>query len=278
MVAECRTSYKKSTPIGAARFVWLQFALWLPACLILAVLVAWAAVVAQSYHFAPLVLFPLLVGVGLGALIVSIVRLGQVGNRPTVLAGTILAAAVAIAGQHYIGYLTTYHRIFEEVKSSQPVEQGLSELVESWTPGFAEFMLRQATRGRPLPGSYVAFGWIAWLTWAIDGLLVLAAVLAIVVPAMRLPYCNRCRSWYRVTRSGRIDVHIARRLAEVAEVCTDNHATSARYRLLNCNRGCDQTEFVLSWDESPGGTSTVRVWLDTVSRNRIIQVLDESKQ
>jgi hypothetical protein len=111
-----------------------------------------------------------------------------------------------------------------------------------------------------------------------DGLLVLLAALAMVVPATWQPYCDRCRSWYRITRSGRIDVATARRLAEAAGLDTSEHPVSARYRLLNCNGGCGPTEFELSWDESPGGTSVGRAWIDTESGNWIAQVLNEAKK
>ena len=83
-----------SCPLGGGRFVWRGFVLWVPACFVLGILVAWAAVAAEE-KFAPLIVFPLLVGVGLGALSVGLLRLGQVGNRPTVLLGTVLAASAA---------------------------------------------------------------------------------------------------------------------------------------------------------------------------------------
>lgn len=237
-------------------------------------LVGWVAVVAQTY-FAPLVIFPLLVGIGLGAMMVGLMRFGQVGNRPTIVLGAVAAALVTVASQHYFAYLRVYDRPRHQIKTRRATEQQLSESTKWWIPSFAEFMRGQAARGRPLPLGYVAEGWAAWTTWAVEGLLVLAAAQAMVIPAMRQPYCNRCRSWYRVIRSGRIDVSTARRLAELAEVAAAERPLAARYRLLSCNGGCGLTCFDLSWDESPGGTSSGRAWLDTDCRNRVSQVLDE---
>ena len=85
-------------------------------------------------------------------------------------------------------------------------------MVREVAPSFGQYVQAQAHRGRPLWSGYVAQGWVAWLSWAIDALLVVAAAVAVTIPAMRVPYCNRCRSWYRTIRSGRIDVLTAQAL------------------------------------------------------------------
>ena len=92
------------------------------------------------------------------------------------------------------------------------------EIQKELTPSFGKYMLAQARRGRPLPGGYIATGWEAWLTWAIDVLLTLAAAVAVTLPGIRVPYCNRCRTWYRTIRNGRIDVRTAQLLAEICHV------------------------------------------------------------
>ena len=268
-----------SVPAAGGRFQWRSLALWLPACLILGVPVAWAAVVAQGY-FAPVVLFPLLVGVGLGALVVGLIRLGHVGNRPTVLMGTLLAVLVTVAGQHYVTYLTVCRWPRQEVKTRRHAGRELSELVDVRIPSFGEFMRREAARGRPPLTDYVARRTVApttWALWAVDGLLVLLATLAMVVPAVRLPFCNRCRSWYRVIRSGRIDAETAGRLSELADVHGECPPNSARYRLLACNGGCGPTDFQLCWRRPRGPALSARAWLDDECRDRMIRLLDEAK-
>ncbi len=245
--------------------------------------IAWAADVGQSY-FAPLVIFPLLVGVGLGAVTVGMMRLAQVGNRPTIVLGTVLGAAVAVAGQHYLDYRTAYDRAERETEVYRQMKRAFPDGVQGQMPappeGLADFLHRQAAAGRPidLPQGRVHLeGWVVWLSWAIDGLLVLAAALALVIPATRQPYCNRCRSWYRVVRGGRIDAVTARAVALVASVAIVERAKAARFRLFDCNGGCGPIGFQLSWDESPRGTSTVRTWLDADRRDRIVQRLDTAK-
>ena len=269
-----------SGPVGGGRFAWRSCALWLPACVILGVGVAWTAVVAQGY-FAPFIIFPLLVGVGLGALIVGLMRFGQVGNRFTVLLGTLLAMAVTIVGQHYISYLMAYRWPWQEVTTRQHPGQDLSGLANVWIPSFPEFMRGQAARGRPPLTDYVgpaAVVSVTWALWAVDGLLVMAAALAMVVPAVRQPYCNRCRSWYRVIRSGRIDALTTTRLAELAHICLDEQPSSTRYRLLNCQEGCGATGFALFWQEPRGPAFSAQTWLDAECRDRMVQVLDEASE
>jgi len=236
---------------------------------------AWLAVVAEAF-FAPLVIFPLLVGVLLGFLLVAVVRLAQVGNRATVILGVVPAVALTVAGQHYLGYLKAYSESSGQIQKQGNSTADFGAVLKQFTPSFPEYMQRQAAVGRRLLPGYTARGWVAWLSWAVDGLLVLAAALALVIPAVLQPYCNRCRSWYRVVRSGRIDVPTARRLARLAGMPEGETPKGAGYRLLSCNAACGPTDFELNWREAGGGASTSRAWLDTDQRNRVAQVLDAS--
>ena len=280
MDTERAESRNTTVPTGGGPFVWWGFGLWMLAGPVLGAAVAWVATVAQSHlHFAPLVIFPLLVGVSLGAMLVGLMRISQLGNRPTILLATVLAAGVTVAAQHYIPYWTHRQQVEEDARARRDARQTLPEeargLIPEVSVSFVAFMRREATLGRALWPGYRVRGWAVWLTWVVDGLLVFAAAMAMVVPAMRLPYCNRCQSWYQVIRSGRIDVETARQLAQLAELPTVDEATVARYRLLSCHGGCGPTDFELSWQRPGGGTSCGQVWLDARCRNRIMEVLDE---
>jgi hypothetical protein len=237
---------------------------------------AWAANVAQGY-FAPWVIFPVLVGLGLGAMLVGLTRINQVGHRPTIVLAALLAALVAVAGQHYADYRAAYRRACQENEvyrlAVATFPQGIQGRVPAPPASFADYLLSQAAAGREI-GAYRATGWMVWLSWTLDGLLLPAAMLALMTPALRQPYCNRCRSWFRVVRSGRIDAATARQMAELAAVATVEKPVAARYRLLNCNAHCGPTGFELSWDESPRGTTTLRTWLAPDVRNRIHELLD----
>ena len=99
------TTAEQESPRGGGPFSLRGLAIWLPGCLILGILTARAAVDAQAY-FWPWLLFPFLVGLGLGGLLIGLMpRLGQVGHRPTLVLGILLAVFAAAAGQHYFCYL-----------------------------------------------------------------------------------------------------------------------------------------------------------------------------
>jgi len=236
---------------------------------------AWVAEETQSYA-APFILFPILVGVFAGLTIVGLARFAQMGHRPTIVLAVVLAAAVAVAGQHCFRYVSDYY--WRPVTAAADAEAGgedLSALARELAPSFGEYLQAQADRGRPLFGQYVAKGWAAWLTWAVDAMLTLAAAVTVTIPAFRLPYCNRCRTWYRTVRNGKIDVPTARRLAQTCGVDEIANLRSPRYRLSCCHTGCGPTYCELSWEEPNGSVDLVRVWLDAEQRNQVAAILDE---
>ena len=122
---------------------------------------------------------------------------------------------------------------------------------------------------------YIATGWTAWLTWAIDALLTLAAAMVVTLPAVRIPYCNRCGTWYRTIRNGKIDVPTAERLADTCGVEGIAGLHSPRYRLSCCQGGCSPTRFELSWEDPHGAVALVSTWLDNPTRNQIVAILDK---
>ena len=280
-----------ATPVDGGRFSWKGFLLALAAGVAVGLVWAWEADAVQVY-VAPFILFPILVGIFAGLTIVAVARFAQLGHRPTILAATVLAATVAALGQHYIGYLATYSRDFStaplaqasrflappdasEYLRRQAVAQNVRAISRELTPTFGEYLSAQAAHGRPLPWGYVAAGWAAWLTWAIDALLTLAAAVAVTIPAVRVPYCNRCGTWYRTIRNGKIDVPSAERLAETCGIEGIAGLRSPRYRLSCCQGGCSPTYCELSWEDSRGAVALVDMWLDSKRRNQIVAILDE---
>ena len=271
-------SAEQSGPSGGGGFSWRGMAIWLTGVLILGTLVARTAVYAQFY-FAPLVIFPLLVGVGLGGLLIGLMRLGQIGHRPTILFGTILAVLTAVIGQHYFCYLSACESDLKQPPLSDKVRQAFPELLaqrlQSQPDSFMEYMRRQANRGRPLLLVYNARGWVAWLSWIIDGLLVLAGAWAVLIPTALLPYCSRCQSWYRAIRSAHIPASAIKQIGRIAGVEPVEHIKSGRCRLICCHSGCGPTGCELSWEDTTGDTFFARVWLDSAQRNLVMQVLDQ---
>jgi hypothetical protein len=272
-------SAERAGPSGGGPFSWRGLAIWLPGGLMLGALAAWAAVDAQSY-FAPLFLFPLLVGVGLGAFLVGLLRVGQVGHRPTILLGTVLSVLTTLGGQHYFGFLAAQQRDSKQITLNEKVKQALPELAARLPTAppenFCQFMKQQAQHGRTIFNVIDARDGGAWALWTVEGLLTLAAALGVVIPAMRLPYCSRCRSWYRATRSARFPAAAVRRIAQVLDVETAESIKSGRCRLLSCASGCGPTGCELSWEDLEGNTFFAQVWLDPASRNEVVRVFDEA--
>jgi hypothetical protein len=265
-------------PSDGGSFAWRSLAIWLPCGLLLGGLAAWAAVDAQWY-FAPIFIFPLLVGIGLGAVLVLLMRVGQVGHRPTILLGTVLAASVAVVGQHYFGFLADRR---ESQRATLPKEaQAALRKMDARLPPpppehFYDFLRQQASRGRWVFGLFEAREGGAWILWTIEGLLTIAAALGVVIPAMRLPFCSRCRSWYRATRSARFPAAEIQRIAQALDVETADRIRSGRCRLLGCTSGCGPTGCELSWEDLEGNTFFAQIWLDTDSRNAVVRIFDEA--
>ena len=255
-------------------FAWKGLLLAILVCPMFGLIWAWAAEGAQWY-FAPIVLFPVMLGVVVGATVVGLVRFTQVGHRPTILLAAVLAALVAGIGPHYFSYLAAYDRAGSSIGADAASQADVAALMRQMKPSFAQYLDAQARRGRPLLEGYVAKGWVAWLTWAVDALLVVAAAVAVTLPALRAPYCNRCGTWYRAIRNGRIDVSTARRLAELVRVEEVGHPRSFRYRLSACQGGCGPTRCELSWEEAGGTLDLVQIWLDAAGRNEVVAILDE---
>jgi hypothetical protein len=262
-------------PSGGGGFSGAKFSLWIVGGLILAAMLAWAAAIVRA-KYAPAIVFPILVGLGLGALLVGLMRLGQIGHRATIVSGTILASIVVVVGQHYAGYYIAYFWRHPDL-AQFAVGENAAKIAEILVPTFRDYITQQAERGLVLPGGYIAQGPMAWLAWTADGLLALAAALAIVLPAMWLPFCGRCGTWYRTIQNGRIDAPTLLRIAQAAGIAPAEHPRSCKYRLLSCHGGCGPTGCELSWSDRNGSRAVEQAWLGIDARNRVTSVLDETR-
>ena len=267
------------TPPPAARFRWGLCALWAPACLAYGGLVGWVAVLVERSR-APAVLFPILLGVVLGMSVAGMGRVIQVGNRFTVLLGTVLAASAALFGQHYVSYRLARREAAEDARTFRRAAGLFQDAVLGEMPvppdGFLEYLRWEAARGLRVFGRQVR-GAGVWTLWTAHGLLVLAAALAVVVPSLNKPYCDRCRSWFATIRRGPVAPETARRLAAEIGAELPDEIASARYRLSACRGGCGPTRFELHVEQRGGEWSSKRVWLDHQRRNRVVRALDEGQ-
>ena len=271
-----------STVPGPARFSGSKALVWLPLCAVQGLAVAWAAVLAQQYY-APLVLFPLLVGVCLGASSVGLMRLLQLGHRSTILAGLGLAFVLVVVGQHYLRYRLDLAQTRSDAATFQKAQALFPDLAAGSAPvppgSFGEYLRWQAARGRPLHlGGYIARDGVAWFSWGVDAVLVLLAAVAVMRPAWRQPYCSDCRSWYRTIRSGRLSTAAGQRLALLAEIALLSPPPWVRYRLSDCNSGCGPARLMLFWEDSQGNQAAAETWLTAEGRRRVTALLDRARR
>jgi hypothetical protein len=277
METERHDSPADVSPPTPARFRWRRFLVWIPACLAYGGLIGWVSVSIERYR-APLLLFPLLMGLVLGATLVGMSRVCQVGNRFTVLLGVVLAALAAVIGQHYVGYRDARRQAQEDAQSYRLARLAFGDVVLGETPvppaGFLDFLRWRAARGFHVVG-YQARGAVVWVIWVADALLAVAAAVTVVLPALNKPYCDRCRSWFRTIRRGPLDPATAGKLAGLVDEDLPDEVASTRYRIFACNGGCGPTGLELRW-VGPGGEScSTRAWLGAERRNGVVRALDE---
>ncbi len=173
------------------RFVGSHAVVWVFASAIVGAAVARVAEWIQHVR-APVLLFPFLVGGCLGLLLFGLMRVVQVGRRPTLWGGAILAVAVAVVGEHYISYRED-GRHEADYWAKQPANLSpelFREMIPQPPASFWEYMQRQAKRGRPLFSEITLRGSAAWVSWIVDGLLTLLGTLVVVIPVSRQPHCS----------------------------------------------------------------------------------------
>jgi hypothetical protein len=113
------------------------FLIWLVPAIVVAIAVARVSVWIQP-HYSPLVLFPLLIGAALGALLCGLVQIANVRDLRLVLAGTVVVVLLAVVAEHTFFFLD---RRSEHLRKA--LEAGIPEEVIT-TATFTEYMRQQA--------------------------------------------------------------------------------------------------------------------------------------
>jgi len=267
-----------TTPVTPPRapFRWRHLAIWLPLCCIHGTAMAWLAFGIQS-QFAPLLLFPALVGLGAGATLVGLMRVAQVSGRPVLLAGVLVSCSLTVVGQHFFSYQQQRAAAEQQALEFRKAAEAHPDLVRGTVPqpalGLRQFLHWQAMRGRPIGGEIVARGAWAWASWAAEGLITVLVAMAIVVPAARQPYCDQCRSWYRTMRRGKLDAESVVPLADAAGLEIPDGEHQAQYRLVSCQGGCGAIGFEICWDLADGRSRAVRSWVAAEDRATLMEKL-----
>lgn len=276
--------------LAPAPFDLRGFLFWLPACLVNSVALAWLSVLAER-HFAPWLLFSLACGaiIGLGAIVAM--RIAGLGHRGSIRAGSLLAVAVFVGGQHHFHY-----RVAQQLETARQAEnralqtkaQGaFPQLAERLGPdpprSLAEYIKRQAAAGRPLVGDWVARGPWAWASWGLDAALVAIGTWGVMTPALRRPFCRRCQSWYRTTRAGKLAAHEVPVLAALIGATVPEPSGPGFYRLLACRSGCGPWRLEMVWHGERAAPVAVRPgkvsgWLEPQRREEVSRLLDQVHQ
>ena len=113
---------------------------------------------------------------------------------------------------------------------------------------------------------------------AFDPIIALLAALlaaAVALPAVSVPYCNRCGRWFRTALNGKIDETALRRLAKLLVVECPEHVRSPRYRLSACRCEGGPTRLELSWERTRGNVELATVWLDAGKQRKVLEIVEE---
>ena len=151
-----------SAPEGRAAFSALKALAFLPGAVLLGGLVGGAAAAAQNW-FAPLILFPLLVGVVLGAALFILLRATQTANRCTLIVAAVLAVLAAVLAEHYVSYRVTVGR--QEANRQLQLARAAFGPDLGRPADFYGYLRQEARRGLPLFGQREARGRWAWALW-----------------------------------------------------------------------------------------------------------------
>jgi hypothetical protein len=113
------------------------FLVWLGPALVVGIAVARVSVWVQP-HFSPLVLFPLLIGASLGAILLGLLQLSRLYDVWLAIAGTIVVALVTAAAEHVFFYLDHRSEYVLKALTAGVPEEALT------TMSFADYLRQQA--------------------------------------------------------------------------------------------------------------------------------------
>ncbi len=172
---ELPTSPSPTPNVG--RPFWPTSVAWLAGTLAISLALAWLASRIEPY-FAPLLLFPVLIGIALGGAMVGLVRvLGQVRLSMAAL-GVVVGVATIVVGQHYLAYRRARNQIEQQLARFEGPSLNLAALTQIGLPRPPEsllaFLHQTAEQGRPLAG-HVVRGGLVWAWWGLDAALTLVA-------------------------------------------------------------------------------------------------------
>jgi len=262
----------------AAPFAFGPFVRLLAASLAGAGIVGAAAAWAEQ-AFAPLGVFPIVLGLAWGALVAGFAYLCHTAHRPSVWLVLVVSVCLLVGTQHYTSY-----RLF---RSGAEARQVRLPPAASLVPEFAAraaadvpqsmlaYLRLEAARGRDVLG-HMLHGSAVWASWAIDAALVVVAACVAIVCSKSVPYCPKCRSWYRVVRAGTLDTSVLAGHESEFGLPVLLQQTPVEFQLGHCAAGCGLAELELSWRQERK-RARAKSWLSPDERNRLTALIDRAQ-
>ncbi|MEK6236454.1 MAG: hypothetical protein N2C14_17235 [Planctomycetales bacterium] len=239
--------------------------LWWLACLLAAAVIGWLSVLVQM-RFAPLLLLSLLTGLACGSAFAWLLRRLGVPFRKLVVAGTVAASLTTVFSQHYFSYRENVASLQKALDRELSKSPGALMIPRMLPDNFFDYMTDQALQGRRVAGVRLKSGGV-WTLWIVEGLLLIAGSLAVVVPTRRQWYCPDCRSWFRETSEGALPSALASEFANHCDLPQGKNIRF-RYRLLSCRCG-SATGLEIAWDRDRRAATkpgTALLWLTDQGR------------
>lgn len=259
---------------------------WGAASLSVGIALGWIGSQAAAV-LAPLFIFSLLFGLVLGAILVVLMRVCQVHSVGIVYPVAILAVVLMVASQHWFAYREVVQTIHEEIRSLQKAANQFPDKfqgqISAPPQSLIAFMSDEASRPRHIStwfGKVTLQGSRAWTFWGLDALMVLLPTFFLLWRGRARPWCATCCSWYRTTRTGRLDRATGESLLAMLTDEESNQDTPggcnqddkyASFVMRDCDGRCGETELRILFTS----TSTIETYrLDRAKRQAVESILD----
>jgi hypothetical protein len=272
----------ETAPINRGGFWSLAGLIWLAVILPVGTIFGWVSYEASQF-WAPIVLFPILVGSFFGITAVGLIRSIGLGNRTMIGLGIFLGVLILVGVGHESAFRAACQKTDQDngllqKARAQSNNSQFGQMIDRPNNLF-DFLQKRAQSGRKIQtvrGVRNLQHFWAWASWALDGLLILVMAALIVGRSTRHPYCPQCKSWYRTTRAGKVDESTGKKLNALLGGEPTDDAGPGRYQISTCRGGCQRARWRFAGENGAGSVETR--WLERDQLEAVNRILDETNQ
>jgi hypothetical protein len=154
-------------------------------------------------RFYPVLLFPVLAGLLLGAAGAGLVRLFKVRSLAILLAAALTGGVATIAASHIV----SYREYLSAIEHEDPAALALIQQRGFNFLGYVDTVeaVDGVHIGKPPPNGVNLGYYGSYVYWGTEALVVAAAAFALMRLAARSPFCARCATWKRRQVVGALD-------------------------------------------------------------------------